>query len=152
MDMRQWLRDQGFTVGSRGRFSPEMIAAWDKAHPDNTYASGKATKTATGRVARIEKAQEKREKKVRRQRVIAGAETNSPETEANSGTLTRVSGVTAPEPFSGPPVRDEKSRTIKVDGFDVAWDTCGQCSQHINYCVCQAGPVAPKYLRQMTGV
>lgn len=153
MDMRQWLRDQGFTVGTRGRFSPEMIAAWDKAHPDSTYASGTATKTASTREARKAEAQDKRERKVRRQRVVlGGAESDPNATDQVPEGDSLTSGVKAPEIAYQEPVRDEKSRMIKVDGYSVAWDTCGQCTKHLNYCACEGGPVVPKYLREMAGV
>lgn len=155
MDMRQWLRDQGFTVGTRGRFSPEMIAAWDKAHPDATYGSGKATKTASTRNSRIEQAQAKREAKVRRRQVgmpSDDAETNAKSLNTEFDSPATPKGERAPEIRSQKQVRDEKSRVIKVDGYDVAWDTCGQCTRHLNYCECEGGPVAPKYLRTMAGV
>jgi hypothetical protein len=36
-DMRAWLNANGFKTGSRGRFSKEQIAAYNKAH-EKTYA------------------------------------------------------------------------------------------------------------------
>jgi hypothetical protein len=38
-DMRTWLNENGFETGSRGRFSREMIAAWNSSHPDSPYES-----------------------------------------------------------------------------------------------------------------
>lgn len=35
--MRVWLSENGFTPGARGRFSKEMIAAFDAAHPAGGY-------------------------------------------------------------------------------------------------------------------
>lgn len=147
MDMRQWLRDQGFTVGSRGRFSPEMIAAWDAAHPDSTYSSGSATKSATMRNVRKAQAQDRRERRVHV--VKDHAETNAKTTDPISSPPVRPSGQTAPEPGGDDVVRDETERTVSTDVGMIAYSTCGTCSRHISRCHCMDGPVAPKYLREM---
>jgi len=36
-EVRDWARQQGLTVGERGRLSPDVIAAWNRAHPDRHY-------------------------------------------------------------------------------------------------------------------
>ncbi len=38
-DVRTWAVENGFDVGSRGRFSAELIAAYNKAHPRKKYVA-----------------------------------------------------------------------------------------------------------------
>ena len=43
-DVRQWARQKGLDVGERGRLSPEVLAAYSKAHGGVTVAPAAATK------------------------------------------------------------------------------------------------------------
>lgn len=54
-DVRQWARQKGMEVGERGRLSPEVLAAYSKAHGGVTISSG-ARKKATARKAPARKA------------------------------------------------------------------------------------------------
>lgn len=44
IDVRAFLRENGFTVGDRGRFSKEMIALVNEKHPGVLDATGKIVK------------------------------------------------------------------------------------------------------------
>lgn len=50
MNKRSWLRSQGFTVGQRGRFTPAMQAALDKAVADGVDFESKVIHTRHGDV------------------------------------------------------------------------------------------------------
>lgn len=39
-DVRAWATENGFEVGARGRFKPEVIKAFNKAHRGAPYAEG----------------------------------------------------------------------------------------------------------------
>lgn len=36
-EVRQWARSEGLSVGERGRLHPDVIAAWNEAHPDRLF-------------------------------------------------------------------------------------------------------------------
>lgn len=46
-DVRAWARENGLTVGTRGRFSPEVRDAYNKANRHRPYREAEFVKTVT---------------------------------------------------------------------------------------------------------
>jgi len=47
-EVRAWAREQGTEVGSRGRFAPSLVEAYNAAHPERPYVeAAPATKPVT---------------------------------------------------------------------------------------------------------
>lgn len=50
-EVRIWLNDNGFNAGERGRFSGEMIEAYNKKHPRRKYVVGRERQERLARAA-----------------------------------------------------------------------------------------------------
>lgn len=100
MDKREYLIEHGFKIGSRGRFSKEMITFLEQAESN-------------------------------------GVEFDSP---IKPAVYERVS-FTFPEQ---PRLRDpETLYGYTKEGYRVGFITCAECKQHMIFCDCEGGIVAP---------
>lgn len=131
LDIRQFLRDNGFEVGARGRFSAPMIALINEKHPGVLDGNGKtikvvkATKPKAPRVAKVN-------------------DVPAPSTPVVFDKI--------PTP---PIVRQESilyaltpvGRSHAVIGYS----SCQRCRNTVNRCACNAGPKPPAGAIPVTG-
>lgn len=134
LDVRAFLRSEGFTVGDRGRFSAEMIARVNEKHPGALDATGKIVKA---------KAAPKAPKPVK-----PAAAKVKPATVAKA-TATPVPR--RPSPLDMPKRRPESTGFTTIKGILIRQDSCGQCSARVSYCACKNGPAAHKFLSKEVG-
>ena len=52
-DVRAWAREQGMTVGERGKFPPDVIKAYNKAHKHAPYRQAEFVPTVNVRGIRV---------------------------------------------------------------------------------------------------
>lgn len=129
LDVRAFLRSEGFTVGDRGRFSAEMIATVNAKHPGVLDATGKIVKAA------------KAPKAPKAPKPVA-ARVAKPVT----STVPR-----RPSPLDMPKRRPESTGFTTIGGILIRQDNCGQCSAQVNRCACANGPAAHKFLSKEVG-
>lgn len=118
MNKREFLRSKGFTVGERGRFSAEMLAAIAAAPAGAITEEVKATpKPRTPKVVVTAPTQASAQ--------TAPAVTNLPRVRED-----KVMWAVSPNPGSRSHVA-------------IAYDVCQRCTNSVRVCPCKAGPKPP---------
>lgn len=121
MNKREFLRSQGFTVGERGRFSADMLAA--------IAAAPKGVITEEGKVAKP---------KPPKVKVVKEKETQ-----------VSVSPKSFPKIPALPQVREDKvlwavSPNVNTGSHAaIAYSLCHRCTHGVRFCACKAGPKPP---------
>lgn len=116
-DPRGYLREQGFTVGARGRFSADMLASLAAAGVDTTAK----VRTAKAPVASGDGE-------------AGGSEDATPESP-------KPTGMIADKPNNGPKIWRSESLWAKAknDGIEYKYTVCAGCHLHMQYCTCPNG-------------
>jgi len=120
-DVRQWARSQGLEVGERGRLSPDLLAAYSKAHGGASVKPA-AKKAPAKKRAAAKKAPAKKKAAVRKAPAKKAAQRSAPQ-ESRFAAPPATRSVNPPAESSRPSLRREEPVSappvVAIDGARV---------------------------------